>query len=198
MYSPISQRPPLVSYLSEWDFSPFSRPEIMPGKRQKISTETYHEVENDDSSDNDRTTTLTRHQPKAMSAPMVDVDLSASARVSSRPLSNMTSNATSTSWPSRDDTILINARTQGHGWSQIQKDHFPMKTANACRKRYERLVAKRRGSDWGIEKLEKLGAEYRVLREQTWKPLADAMGERWQDVEKAVSCPHFSHLARMS
>ncbi|KKA25004.1 hypothetical protein T310_0985 [Rasamsonia emersonii CBS 393.64] len=90
----------------------------------------------------------------------------------------------STSWSTHDDNILMNARARSHGWSQIQKEHFPLKTPNACRKRYERLVAKKRGPDWDPEKLERLSREYCQLREQTWKPLADAMGEKWQDVEK--------------
>lgn len=93
----------------------------------------------------------------------------------------------STSWSTHDDNILMNARARSHGWSQIQKEHFPLKTPNACRKRYERLVAKKRGPDWDPEKLERLSREYCQLREQTWKPLADAMGEKWQDVEKVVS-----------
>lgn len=189
MYSPISQRPYLASYLSDWEFPHLSKPVIMPGKRQKISADSFRErssIEKEESSDNEATPTR-RHPSKTVPASKSDVDVSTSTQASSRPLATITSNTSSTSWPSRDDNILINARTQGQGWSQIQKEHFPGKTANACRKRYERLVAKRRGSDWGIEKLEKLGAEYRLLREQTWKPLADAMGERWQDVEKAVS-----------
>lgn len=97
------------------------------------------------------------------------------------------SNNCSTSWSTHDDNILMNARARSHGWSQIQKENFPLKTPNACRKRYERLVAKKRGPDWDHEKLEKLSKEYCQLREQTWQPLADAMGEKWQDVEKAVS-----------
>ncbi|KAL1969116.1 hypothetical protein VTN77DRAFT_370 [Rasamsonia byssochlamydoides] len=108
----------------------------------------------------------------------------------------------STSWSTHDDNILMNARARGHGWSQIQKEHFPLKTPNACRKRYERLVAKRRGPDWDHEKLERLCREYSQLREQTWKPLADAIGEKWQDVEKACfdkglrSLLHFSRSSK--
>jgi hypothetical protein len=81
----------------------------------------------------------------------------------------------------------MQARAHSHGWGQIQKEHFPKKTANACRKRYERLVAKRRGPEWDQEKLERLSVEYNRLREQTWQTLAFAVGEKWQDVEKAVS-----------
>lgn len=90
-------------------------------------------------------------------------------------------------WSSHDDQVLINARARGQGWSQIQKEHFQNKTANACRKRHERLVAKRRGTEWNQEMLEKLSTEYSRHREQIWQPLANAIGEKWQDVEKAVS-----------
>lgn len=93
----------------------------------------------------------------------------------------------SSTWTVHDDSILMQARAHSHGWGQIQKEHFPKKTANACRKRYERLVAKRRGPEWDQEKLERLSVEYNRLREQTWQPLAFAVGEKWQDVEKAVS-----------
>lgn len=88
-------------------------------------------------------------------------------------------------WSSQDDAILLNARSRGHGWSQIQREHFRNKTANACRKRHERLIAKRRGLEWNQDMLEKLSTEYIKLREQIWQPLAHNVGEKWQDVEKA-------------
>ncbi|CRG86631.1 hypothetical protein PISL3812_03641 [Talaromyces islandicus] len=91
----------------------------------------------------------------------------------------------SSTWTVHDDAVLMQARAHSHGWGQIQKEHFPKKTANACRKRYERLVAKRRGPEWDQEKLERLSVEYNRLREQTWQTLAFAVGEKWQDVEKA-------------
>lgn len=90
-------------------------------------------------------------------------------------------------WSSHDDAVLLSARSRGHGWSQIQKENFRNKSANACRKRHERLVAKRRGIEWNQEMLEKLSTEYSKLREQIWQPLAHTVGEKWQDVEKAVS-----------
>jgi hypothetical protein len=99
----------------------------------------------------------------------------------------VTAGGASTSWSGHDDTILLNARSRSLGWREIQRENFPQKTPNACRKRYERLVAKRRGPDWDHEKFEKLCREYCQRREQTWKPLADAVGEPWEDIEKAVS-----------
>jgi Myb-like DNA-binding domain len=92
----------------------------------------------------------------------------------------------SSNWSSRDDAVLLSSRSRGQGWSQIQRENFRNKTANACRKRHERLVAKRRGIEWNQEMLEKLSTEYSKIREDIWQPLARAVGEKWQDVEKAV------------
>lgn len=64
------------------------------------------------------------------------------------------------SWSYHDDSVLMNARARGQRWSQIQKEHFQNKSANACRKRHERLVAKRRGTEWSQGMLEKLSTEY--------------------------------------
>ncbi|KAK2765489.1 hypothetical protein FQN54_008343 [Arachnomyces sp. PD_36] len=90
----------------------------------------------------------------------------------------------SSPWSGQDDEVLTSARSQSLGWAQIQKDHFPTKTPNACRKRYERLVAKKRSHDWDQERIERLAAHYLDLREQIWKPLAQVVGESWEEVEK--------------
>lgn len=90
-------------------------------------------------------------------------------------------------WSPGDDEILLQARAQAHSWNQIQKDHFPNKTPNACRKRFERLEAKRRGSDWSDARRERVTHQYMQMREQMWRPLADSVGENWQEVEKLVS-----------
>jgi hypothetical protein len=108
----------------------------------------------------------------------------------------LTPSSDSWAWSRNDDDILINARSRCLGWAQIQREHFPLITPNACRKRYERLVAKRRGPHWDHEKSEKLSREYSLLREQTWKPLADAVGEEWEDVEKAVSPEYNRYIQR--
>ena len=92
----------------------------------------------------------------------------------------------SSPWSGHDDNILTSARSQSLGWAQIQKDHFPSKTPNACRKRYERLVAKKRSHDWDQERIERLAAHYVELRDQIWKPLAQVVGENWEEVEKKV------------
>jgi Myb-like DNA-binding domain len=92
-------------------------------------------------------------------------------------------------WSTQDDEILVKARNMNLPWGTIHANHFPTKTANACRKRYERLVQKRRGTDWDEDRSARLAVAYKEMREQTWSPLADQLGERWDHVEKAVSCP---------
>lgn len=90
-------------------------------------------------------------------------------------------------WNSHEDGILMNARRSGAGWSQIHEKYFPGKSANACRKRYERLVHKQKSDDWDDARLERLATGYRELREEIWRPLAERTGEKWEHVEKAVS-----------
>src|SRR5436305_2053833 len=89
-------------------------------------------------------------------------------------------------WTTEEDEILCDYRTRGFGWAQIQEKHFPGKSANACRKRHERLMTKRRSTDWDEGRLESLAVNYRLMREQIWRPLADRLGEKWEHVEKAV------------
>ncbi|PGH18946.1 hypothetical protein AJ80_04273 [Polytolypa hystricis UAMH7299] len=93
-------------------------------------------------------------------------------------------NPVALAWTAQDDEVLLHARSQQHGWSVIQRENFPAKTPNACRKRYERLVAKRRGSEWDDERVERVTRHYMELRERIWQPLALAVGETWEDVEK--------------
>ncbi|KAL1954501.1 hypothetical protein VTO42DRAFT_1112 [Malbranchea cinnamomea] len=124
------------------------------------------------------------HSQRVVTAPTTDRTIPASPATPGTPgLMQNTSN-TSGPWSAHDDEILLQARAQSHGWNQIQRDHFPNKTPNACRKRYERLVAKRRGSDWNDERIDRVASRYMQMREQTWRPLADAVGENWEDVEK--------------
>lgn len=89
-------------------------------------------------------------------------------------------------WTTEEDEILCDCRTRGFGWAQIQEKHFPGKSANACRKRHERLMTKRRSTDWDESRLQNLAVNYRQMREQIWGPLADRLGEKWEHVEKAV------------
>ncbi|KAM7210817.1 hypothetical protein V8F06_013797 [Rhypophila decipiens] len=86
-------------------------------------------------------------------------------------------------WTSEEDKTLLNARGQGHHWAQIQRTHFPSKTANACRKRYERLMERRGIYDLDREKLEKVAHEYMGMRKEIWSGLAARVGEKWNVVE---------------
>ena len=49
-------------------------------------------------------------------------------------------------------------------------------------------MTKRRGTDWDENRTARLAMAYKDMREQTWSPLAEHLGERWDHVEKAVSC----------
>ncbi|OAX78588.1 hypothetical protein ACJ72_07103 [Emergomyces africanus] len=100
------------------------------------------------------------------------------------PATPSTPNSQSGPWSPRDDEILMSARAQGLGWSRIQEQSFPLKSSNACRKRHERLAAKRRGSEWEDERIQKVTRHYNQLRPDIWRPLAEATGENWEDVEK--------------
>lgn len=93
-------------------------------------------------------------------------------------------------WPPEKDELLMRARHQGLNWQPIATQYFPDKTANACRKRHERLMEKRNNSDsWDPVKMENLARAYVSVREQMWKILADEVGEKWQNVEAKV-CIH--------
>ena len=96
--------------------------------------------------------------------------------------------ATASPWNPEDDARLVEARKQGLNWEPIAKQYFPTKTANACRKRHERLMDKRQTTeDWDSAKLEAMAIAYVRLRERIWKILAEEIGEKWQAVETKVS-----------
>ena len=96
----------------------------------------------------------------------------------------------SQSWPPENDELLIRARQQGLNWQPIASQYFPDKTANACRKRHERLMDKRNSAEnWDGVKMETLAKAYVDVREQMWKLLADRVGEKWQNVEAKVCHP---------
>ncbi|RMY54040.1 hypothetical protein D0865_04942 [Hortaea werneckii] len=86
-------------------------------------------------------------------------------------------------WSAADDEILLQARASGLNWQPIANRHFPNKTANACRKRHERLIERRHVEDWDAEKLELLAREYMICRREMWETLANRIGERWAVVE---------------
>lgn len=90
-------------------------------------------------------------------------------------------------WTADDDRTLIQARTRGQNWADLQRTHFPSKTANACRKRYERLVERRGIHDYGGRRLEMVAGEYMNLRRAIWSGLAERVGMKWEVVEALVS-----------
>ena len=80
-------------------------------------------------------------------------------------------------------------------WKDMAPRYFAdRKSDNACRKRHERLMEKRKSQDWDSRKLDRLATEYIALRKQIWTPLADRMGETWELVEAKV---RFDHLILM-
>lgn len=93
-------------------------------------------------------------------------------------------------WSTADDEILLRARASGLNWQPIASKNFPNKTANACRKRHERLIERRHVDDWDNQKLELLAQEYLACRKEMWEMLAARVGERWNVVEaKVISTP---------
>ncbi|KAL8862865.1 MAG: hypothetical protein Q9178_000807 [Gyalolechia marmorata] len=93
----------------------------------------------------------------------------------------------STPWSSASDDQLMSARTQGLNWQTIADTHFPNKTANACRKRHERLMEKRGSQgEWNGGKFEEVARAYGEVREEMWRILADRVNEKWNVVERKV------------
>ena len=46
----------------------------------------------------------------------------------------------SSSWTTVDDQTLLRLRARGKNWNEVQREAFPSKTGNACRKRHELLM----------------------------------------------------------
>jgi hypothetical protein len=92
----------------------------------------------------------------------------------------------SSSWSTKDDETLIQARAQGLNWNQIGPKHFPSKTPNACRKRHERLMERQNAEQWDGVKLDVLAQAYMEVRREMWSLLAARVGEKWQLVETKV------------
>ena len=95
-------------------------------------------------------------------------------------------------WTAEDDETLMTARAKGHNWQPIATMHFPNKTANACRKRHERLMERRNADDWSGIKLQILATEYMAVRKEMWSILAERIGEKWQTIESKVTHPYLS------
>jgi hypothetical protein len=107
-------------------------------------------------------------------------------------------------WTDEEDNFLWGAKAAGWNWDKIALDlseAYPpsdnkyQKTANACRKRHERIKDKVLKAQLGPNKerwAEAVNA-YKANRKRMWQPLADQLGfKRWEDIEEAVSCSLFS------
>lgn len=117
--------------------------------------------------------------------PAPSVAISSTSMAGTCPASN--DRRTATPWNSSDDKRLIDARQKGLSWKHIAPEHFPDKTANACRKRHERLMDKRNNQDnWDGQKFETLARAYYENREKIWRILAEPLNEKWEDVERKV------------
>ncbi|PNY22492.1 Uncharacterized protein TCAP_07108 [Tolypocladium capitatum] len=92
--------------------------------------------------------------------------------------------ASSGAWSQQDDQQLVTARMQGLNWGQIKDAFFPSKTANACRKRHERLMERKGSDEWDNRKLQRLAKEYMGMRKEIWSGLAARTGEKWNVVEQ--------------
>jgi len=79
--------------------------------------------------------------------------------------------------------------------TDYQEQHFPTKSANACRKRYEVLMTKRKRIDWDEDRVERLAKCYRDMRPDVWGPMASRLNEKWEHVEKAVGSPFKASFA---
>jgi hypothetical protein len=100
-------------------------------------------------------------------------------------------------WTAADDRTLLAARARGQHWGELQTAHFPSKTANACRKRHERLMDRRgavheSGAVGDARRFEKIASEYMAMRRQIWEGLAERVQERWEFVEREVSVLRFA------
>lgn len=94
---------------------------------------------------------------------------------------------TSGVWTSHDDEQLKRARQQGLNWTNIADTYFPTKTANACRKRHERLMEKiNANGTWNSLKFEEVAKVYLEVREDMWRMVADRVNEKWTVVESKV------------
>lgn len=121
--------------------------------------------------------------PKEVRAPLAR---SVTAGAAPYPQPTASTQRSAAIWSTADDEVLLRARASGLNWQPIASRHFPSKTANACRKRHERLIERRHVEDWDHNKLELLAEEYLACRKEMWEILANRLGERWQVVEAKV------------
>ncbi|KAL8737890.1 MAG: hypothetical protein Q9181_001262 [Wetmoreana brouardii] len=101
-------------------------------------------------------------------------------------------------WTPQSDEQLMLARQQGMNWQPIADQYFPHKTANACRKRHERLMEKRNAEGtWTGLKFEEVAKAYCEVREEMWKMVAERVNEKWSVVETKCMEKGVKNLANM-
>ncbi|KAG8627285.1 hypothetical protein KVT40_004768 [Elsinoe batatas] len=93
------------------------------------------------------------------------------------------SSTAASAWTAADDDVLASARAAGMNWQPIATRFFPTKSANACRKRHERLMERRYQEEWEQDRLEELATAYFDCRKEMWAILGERLGERWGLVE---------------
>ncbi|CAI6335904.1 unnamed protein product [Periconia digitata] len=126
-----------------------------------------------------------RYRKRVSDMPKVDKTSASHQRNSSISAASAVGAGTrSSSWSTKDDETLIQARASGLNWNQIAPKHFPAKSPNACRKRHERLMEKQHTEQWDGPKLEILATTYMDHRAEIWGPLANLLGEKWATVEQ--------------
>jgi hypothetical protein len=89
-------------------------------------------------------------------------------------------------WNNDEDSVLMEAKLKGMSWEEIHRQHFPGKSANACRKRHERVLAKVRNTNWDEARIQRVTDAYHKHRSSIWAPLCNELGESLSDVEKVV------------
>jgi hypothetical protein len=89
-------------------------------------------------------------------------------------------------WSNEEDTVLLDAKNRGKSWEEIHRQHFPGKSANACRKRHERVLAKMRNTDWDDARIQRVTDAYNRHRHLIWQPMCKELNESLTDVEKVV------------
>lgn len=140
-------------------------------------------------------TTMAGYSSSVLATPALPMQTTQPQPIQTRRVSHSQSNSHSNShgtdgpWTAEMDSTLIDAHARGLRWEQISAQHFPQKSANACRKRFGRAKEERRATGWDDNRIMKVINAYNKdgFREHFWGLLARETGERWQDLEKVVS-----------
>jgi len=100
-------------------------------------------------------------------------------------------------WTQDEDELLWKNRASGRSWETISEelssystaDTRPTKSANACRKRHERIKEQKLKAELGpnMERWSEMVQVYLNFREEWWSRVGAVCGHKnYQDIEKAV------------